>query len=144
MSRLERNLLTFVLLFFLGMFLGKEAHCTTVASQKNRSNAFGAVIYQRNPNSYLAGSVTEVFDIENEKGLVVRVQPISTYAQFTDDILFCGFPVDMLQGKENPMVLVWETTAHRTVNGVGCHRLVSVQEIKSRSGGVLWQNLNPQ
>src|SRR5208337_2609762 len=103
------------------------AHCTT--SQKH-SNSIGTVSYQKNPYTYLSGAVTEVFDIENRKGLVVRVQPTATYSLFTEDVLLCNSPIEMLQGKTNPMVLTYETRAHKTIQDIGCHVLVRVEEIK--------------
>ena len=102
-------------------------HCSV---STKRSNAFGAVTYTNNPYTYLAGSVESAFDIEDEKALVVRIQPISTYMLFSSDILLCGYPLNMFVDKSNPVILVYETQAHRLVEGIGCHNLVSVREVK--------------
>jgi hypothetical protein len=119
--------LTFIVL----LVLLKAGHCATTSTQKeHNNNAFGAVIYQENPYAYIAGYAGEVFEVGSHQGMVLRVQPISTYEQFTVDILFCGYPVDLFQGKENPIVLVFEKQDHRMIQGIGCHRLVAVKEIK--------------
>ena len=111
----------------LGMLIG-FGHCTTTSS---RSNSIGTVQYQENPFTYKVGSVVGAFEVKNSApDMVVRVQPLATYSLFTEDILICGEPVDMLQGKKNPLVLTYETVAHRTIEGIGCHRLVGIDEVK--------------
>ena len=114
----------------LGMLIG-FGHCTTTSS---RRNSIGTVQYQENPFTYKVGSVVGAFEVKNSApDMVVRVQPLATYSLFTEDILICGEPVDMLQGKKNPLVLTYETVAHRSVSGIGCHRLIRVDELQQES-----------
>lgn len=100
------------------------------AISKGSKNSVGTVSYQINPYTYEAGAVITGYDIDDGKGLVLRVQPMGTYSAFSEDLLFCGNPIDMLDGKRNPLVLTYKTVAHRSVRGVGCHELVKVNEIK--------------
>ena len=129
MTRNERlGFITAVVI--LGMLIG-IGHCTTTSS---RRNSIGTVQYQENPFTYKVGSVVGAFEVKNSApDMVVRVQPLATYSLFTEDILICGEPVDMLQGKKNPLVLTYETVAHRSVSGVGCHRLIRVDELQQGS-----------
>jgi hypothetical protein len=119
-----------IMMAILTLITAISGHCTTTSSQKNRSNAFGAVIYQENPYAYIAGYAEQVFEVGSHQGMVLRVQPLSTYELFSVDFLFCGYPVDLFQGKENPIVLVFEKQDHRMIEGMGCHNLVDVKEIK--------------
>lgn len=102
------------------------AHCTTT---KKQGNSLGAVISQDNPLTYKAGWISEGDDVDDGNALVLRMQPIGTYSLFTEDILLCNSPLDMLQGKSNPILLVYETRARRTVQGVGCHKLINALEV---------------
>lgn len=102
------------------------------AAISKKKNSVGFVQYTDNPYTYKAGAVITGFDIEG-KGIVLRIQPTGTYHLFTEDLLFCGDPVEMVEGKHNPVVLTYETVAHRTIQGVGCHRLVNVMEIKTEN-----------
>ena len=101
-------------------------------AKKHHDNTIGTPMYETNPYTYLAGNTTEVFDIESRKGLVVRVQPLHTYELFTEDILFCGSPVEKFLQKKNPMVLTYRIKASRMVEGIGCHELVRVDELKGQ------------
>jgi hypothetical protein len=113
---------------------------TEAAIPKHGSNSLGVVISQENPFTYRAGSVITVFDVEEGKGYVIRIQPYKTYLSFFEDILVCGEhidaggqisdAIDMFDQKQNPLMLVYRIRASRTVEGVGCHELVGVNEIK--------------
>lgn len=123
-----------VLAFLLGLlvFLNINAHCATTSSIKH-GNSLGATISQDNPNTYREGAVLAVAYVgsQGHEGLVVRIQPRGTYALFTEDLLICGAPIEKFEGKTNPMVLVYETVAHSSVEGVGCHQLKIVDEVKA-------------
>jgi hypothetical protein len=101
------------------------------ATTSQHTNSLGAVQYQDNPNTYLAGSVTAVNFVGDPKnyGVVLRIQPIGTYSLFTEDVLFCGDPSDLFAGKIGPVLLVYETVAHHTVGGLGCHQLAIVHAL---------------
>lgn len=114
------------LLLFIVLSLG-NAHAATTATRHN--NSLGVIQYVDNPFTYKEGAVQQGFDIQNGRAMVLRVQPTGTYHLFTEDLLFCGSPRYLLEGKHNPMVLTYETVEHRTIEGVGCHNLVSVHEV---------------
>jgi hypothetical protein len=105
------------------------AGCALAAVPKHH-NSLGTVSYESNPYTYRAGAVVTGFDIDEGKGLVIRIQPIGTYNLFSEDILFCGNPIDKLEGLHNPILLTYATLAHRTVRGVGCHELLRADEVK--------------
>lgn len=109
---------------------------SAAATTKHHDSSIGAPMYQDNPFTYLEGSFTniEYVGTADHSGLVIRIQPRGTYMLFTEDILFCGSSVEKFFGKSNPMVLTYETVAHTTVEGLGCHRLISVDEVKPISG----------
>lgn len=89
-------------------------------------------MYQDNPYTYKVGDITDAVSVQYGKGLVLRIQPAYTYSLFTEDILFCGVPLGLFQGKTNPMVLTYKTQASRMINGVGCHELIHVDQIKTK------------
>ncbi len=110
------------------------AHGATSSGAKK--NATGFLSYTGNPYTYKEGAVRAVAYVGtgHHTGIVVRLQPRATYSLFTEEILFCGSPVEMFEGKQNPMVLTYETVTHTSVEEIGCHRLVSVDEVKSSRG----------
>lgn len=120
-------------LTFAVLLIASTAHCTTSGAKKN---ATGFLAYTGNPFTYKEGAVKAVAYIgtKNNTGIVVRLQPRGTYALFTEEILLCGTPVEMFEGKQSPMVLTYETVAHTTIEDIGCHRLVSVDEVRSTKG----------
>jgi hypothetical protein len=95
-------------------------------------NSLGVVQYQDNPYTYVAGSVIVGYAIDGGKGLVIRVQPLATYNLFTQDILLCDYPVEMLASKMNPMVLTYRTRSAKMISGIGCHDLVRADELKTK------------
>jgi hypothetical protein len=103
-------------------------HATTVGKHRD---SLGIVMQQTNPNSFIAGNVTNVeFAGKPENyGMVVRVQPIGTYTLYTEDILLCSDPSEFFAGHSNPMVLVYETVSHHMVEGIGCHELKAVRDV---------------
>lgn len=110
------------------LFVSSLGNATTTSQHKN---SLGVLMYTSNPNIYEAGSIVNYAIIGKSEGLVIRVQPLATYALYTDEILFCGVPADKIDGHENPMVLIYERQAHRLVDGLGCHELVRVSDIKA-------------
>jgi hypothetical protein len=115
-------LLTLLVLLYTGL--------TEAAISTHGKNSLGAIIYQDNPFTYKAGAIVKGVDVDEGAGLNLEIQSVGTYSLFTEWVLLCGSPVDALNGKKNPMVIAYETVAHRTVEGIGCHNLVKVYEIK--------------
>ncbi len=121
------GLAALICLFVFLAFL--TSHAATVSTQKH-DNSLGVVMYDKNPNIYEAGEILDYTIIGKNEALNLRVQPLATYALYSDEILFCGVPADKLDGHENPMVLIYERVSHRMIDGIGCHELVSVKDIK--------------
>lgn len=128
MTQSTRGLIAFIALFLLVMTLTLLGHATTT---EKHSNGLGIVMQQTNPNTYIEGAVIGAAVIETAVNL--RVQPRNTYNLFTQDILMCdqGHVVALFEGKGNPVTLTYETVAHHTIQGVGCHELRAVDEIKT-------------
>lgn len=117
-----------IVIILIAFFCG-ISHCSVSTKQ---SNAFGAITYNENPYSYIAGSVIDGSVIGDKKGLVLRIQPMGTYELYTEDILFCieDDTADKLNGKTNPVVITYETIAHRSVEDIGCHHLLRIDSLE--------------
>jgi hypothetical protein len=89
--------------------------------------------FTENPYTYKVGALTNASIIGDNEGVVVRIQPLATYSLFTEDLLLCGVPADMFLNKGNPLVLTYKTKASKTVQGIGCHELVRVDEMKTET-----------
>ena len=89
-------------------------------------------VYQDNPYTYKAGNIVSGALVDDGNAIAVRIQPTSTYTLFTEDILLCSSiaTLDLFLNKRNPVVLTYETKAHKTVQGVGCHDLKRVDELR--------------
>ena len=100
------------------------------AISKKHDNSLGVVQYQSNPFTYFEGSLVSGATIDSAVNL--RFSPRQTYGLFTQDILFCDYDnvAEKFAGKKGLVVLSYETVAHRTIQGVGCHDLRSVDEVK--------------
>ena len=101
------------------------------ASTTSYRNSLGVSMYTINPYIYEAGAIADYTIIDGGQGLNLRVKPMATYMLFYDNLLLCGVPADKINGHENPMVLVYERVAHKTIEGIGCHELVEVRSIKA-------------
>lgn len=99
------------------------------ATTIKHNNSLGAVQYQNNPNTYKVGHIVSGANVDGN--LNVRLQPLATYGLFTEEILLCGMPIDKFpENGAAPVVLTYRTQASRLVQGVGCHALVRVDEMK--------------
>lgn len=118
-----------LILFLLSvlMFFANFAHA---AVGKKHSNSLGVVQYETNPFTYFEGALVSGAVIDS--GVNLRFQPRATYGLFTQDILFCDYEDAAVKfaGKSGLLVITYETVAHRTIQSVGCHTLVSVDEVK--------------
>jgi hypothetical protein len=104
-------------------------NASTVASQ--RRNSLGTLAYTVNPYIYVAGAAGKVYDVDNGAALVIEINPVGTYGSYMEEFLFCGTDeLELFRGKKNPIVLTFSSVAHRTVEGIGCHQLIRVDELK--------------
>lgn len=103
------------------------------AISKRHDNNLGVVQYQTNPFTYFEGSLVSGATIDSAVNL--RFSPRQTYGLFTQDILFCDYDnvAEKFAGKKGLVVLSYETVAHRTIQGVGCHRLVGVDKVQDET-----------
>jgi hypothetical protein len=115
-----------LLLSFLLLTLFSSA----AISKKPNTNSLGTVQYQNNPYTYKAGALTAAAFV-GDGGVVIRIQPRGTFSLYTEDILFCAGAVELVGTKRNPLVLTYETQAHHMIEGIGCHKLIYVDEIKN-------------
>ncbi len=80
-----------VALIIFGLFC-LAAHGDTTASHKQRSNAFGATVYQDNPNAYLVGYVSraDVAQVDKDRTIIVlEVRPMNTFQMFSQQLQLC-------------------------------------------------------
>lgn len=98
-------------------------------------NSLGAISYESNPYNYVAGTIVEGEVLEDGKATVLRIQPAYTYELYDESLFLCGDQSDKLDGKNPLMILTYEKLAHRIVDGVACHNLVGVNEIKTDKYG---------
>jgi hypothetical protein len=115
-------LLSVVLIGFSGFAYG--------AVGKKHGNSLGVIQYETNPFTYVEGSLSNVSLVGT--GVNLRLQPRGVYSLFTQEILFCDYDnvAEKFAGKRGLMVLTYETVAHRSIEGIGCHDLRSVDEVK--------------
>jgi hypothetical protein len=127
-SRKSALILLAIFMLVTILVLCGRGHCMTTSKHQDR---ISVIVEQTNPNSFIAGSVTNVEFAGNPEnyGMVVRVQPLKSYILYTEDILLCGNPSDEFAGHRNPMVLVYETQSHHMVEGIGCHELRAVRDV---------------
>ena len=135
----KKTLNTLIRVFFWGtiitgaLLLAAYAH-GSASSKKSNTTCWlpeGCVTqYQDNPYTYKVGKVQGVGTPDT--AIVLRVQPLATYSLFTEDILFCDREkvMRMFVGKRNPFILTYKTQASRLIQGIGCHDLVRVDEMR--------------
>lgn len=119
-----------LILFTLSVLLACLCEFSHGAVSKRHDNSLGVVQYESNPYTYLEGNLVSGAVIDS--GVNLRFQPRGTYNLFTQEILFCDVETvaQKFAGKSGLVVLTYETVAHRTIQGVGCHNLRSIDAIK--------------
>lgn len=123
------KILLLVLLLVLTLLAGKGAF--GAIATKHHDNSTGFVMQQTNPNTYVEGYIRDFARVG--PGLNIRIQPRGMYSLFDQNILFCD--IDNVAAKfdkdlHGVVVLTYETRAHRTIEGIGCHELMFVDEVK--------------
>jgi hypothetical protein len=118
--------------FLLLVGFSIAAHGSTSAPKHD--NSFGAVISNDNPYTYMYGSLVSGAYVGTDKniGLNIRFQPAHTFAMFTQELLFCGDVASEFKDMRGPLVVTYRTRALRTIEGIGCHTLVSVDKVESK------------
>jgi hypothetical protein len=95
----------------------------------NRPNSVGVDETYQNPNTYLLALPVDG-QILDGRFTNIRFQPYATAALFDQTVLFCGDVTEQFDGKRGPVVLTYLTQASGMYQGVGCHTLLSVFEVK--------------
>jgi hypothetical protein len=119
-----------LILFLLSVVLIGFAGFAHGAVNKKHDNSLGVVQYQTNPFTYFEGSISNTSLVGT--GVNLRLQPRGVYSLFTQEILLCDYDnvAEKFAGKQGLLVLTYETVAHRSIEGIGCHDLHSVDEVK--------------
>ena len=102
-------------------------------SAPSRSNSLEAYIPDDNTNVYTYGVIVDTASIE-DRFLNITVQPAYTPELHKEQVLICGSSFEWAKidhlNLHSPMVMTYERIAHRTVHGIGCHNIVSVDYFK--------------
>jgi hypothetical protein len=116
----------FCLIIALALLCVRELHCSTTHP---RPNILGVNETYQNPNTYLLALPVEG-QIIDERFTNIRFAPYNAAALFDESILFCGDVTDEFKGKNGTLVITYLTQASGMYRGIGCHKLVSVFELK--------------
>jgi hypothetical protein len=114
------------------LILSGLGHCATTHTSHN---SLGTIAYQENPYNYIVASAKDAKVVAEGKATSLRLQPMYTYALYDEQLLLCGDESDRLNGTSQPMVLTYERRAHRVVEGIACHELIGVNELKPKKLG---------
>lgn len=115
------------------------ALCRGVEAPPARPNDLGVVLAPPDPNDVLVGSLIggqEIQDGDGRIGIAIRVHPVATYALYDEGLFFCGNVIDQmvvagtLQLRPGNLVFIYRRSASRLINGVPCHALRAVLEVK--------------
>lgn len=138
MGKVAKQALGFVILALVFLvfvaFAITFGHAATTS--KSRSNSLGVEEVYTNPNTYLFALPVDGVTMrgKNDSDLYtnIRFQPYNTMSLYTESVLFCGAVGDQFNGKRGPLVVTYETRAHKTYRGIACHELESVFEVLSQ------------
>ena len=120
---------TFCFLLMLAMYIFmwglEDGNCATSAPLKD--NAFGALIYQENPNDYLMGEIKsgQVVKRGDKRITVLEVLPTNTYGLFSQVVQFCGNQADMINGHRGVVVFTYSKVRHT----MDCNDLYRVDDV---------------
>ncbi len=125
-----KNLVAYIIALALAFLVIAAVLIATgnASTTKARPNSLGIAQFFDNPYSYLFALPIEGKYVDGN--LNVRFQPYATPDLFDESVLFCGDVSEKFDGKKGPLVLTYRTQAGRMVQGVGCHELLSVFEVK--------------
>lgn len=101
------------------------------STSKPRPNSLGVDQIYSNPNVYLFAVPMELVVIRGPKSdlyTVVRFAPYNTMALYDENVMFCG---DVSRTfRRVPSAITYNRRAHRMYDGLACHELEPVFEIK--------------
>ena len=124
-----------LLLVGLMVLLAVTGHCA-ITKQAGSKNSIGYEPYYTNPYQYMYGSAVAGQVLKDAKGRLFTTmvfQPSHTFQLYTEEVLFCGNQAEQFNGEAGrPLVITYERVAHQKVDGIGCHQLESVDEVKDK------------
>lgn len=94
----------------------------------NRKNSLGVTEVYHNPYTYLVAIPIDGHEIDG--GYNIRFWPFSTPLLYDETVFFCSIG-SKFDDKTGPLVIVYETRAHHMHDGIGCHELKAVLELKT-------------
>lgn len=94
-----------------------------------RPNSLGVEETYQNPNTYLVALPIDG-QILDGRFTNIRFAPYATADLYDETVLFCGDVSGQFNGKKGPLVMTYWTQASGKFQGVGCHDLISVFEVK--------------
>ena len=107
-----------------------------ITKQAGSKNSIGYEPYYTNPYQYMYGSAVAGQVLKDAKGRLFTTmvfQPSHTFQLYTEEVLFCGNQAEQFNGEAGrPLVITYERVAHQKVDGIGCHQLESVDEVKDK------------
>lgn len=125
-------LATLVILGILLLLAVPAAHCS--ASSPRTQNSLGVVLSDVNPYVYNVGVMTTGTYLYDSKGRIstnIGFAPYGNHMLYPENLLFCGdVAQQLLEHQQTVIVLVYGRQAHSTIEGIGCHELLTVKEIK--------------
>jgi hypothetical protein len=98
----------------------------------NRRNSLGISDVYENPNTYLFGLPVEGVDLDDGKYVSIRFKPYNTASLYDENVLFCdaGRTMEAFHSTEGPVIVTYQTVAHKMFKGIACHEIVSVFEVQ--------------
>ena len=120
----------------LTVLLSMSAHCATSAPKRG-DNSLGVVVSQDNPYMYNMGAVRRgvIMNYGDRDFTSIEFAPVGGRLIFPENILFCGNHeqelYDLAQAHK-VIVLMYERESHLQLQGIGCHELVGVYEVKGQ------------
>lgn len=96
-----------------------------------RPNSLGVHELYSNPNTYLVATPVEGRILDG-RFTNIRFQPYAAPLLFDESILFCGDVTEKFDGMIGSLAVTFRTQASGRYQGVGCHELVSVFEVKGK------------
>lgn len=123
------------ILLAMALMGGSLAHGMT-SGPRRTDNSLGVLISEDNPFTYNMGIVAHGEIITDAKGreyTAIRFAPYGVPVLMFQDILLCDNQADsLMEHKLKVVVLTYERRAHTMANGVGCHELMDINEVKGQ------------
>lgn len=117
-------------LIFLGVATG---HCTPSGPH---TNSLGVIMVQDNPYTYKEGAIKggAVVQDDHHSAINLVIQPSHMYMLFSEQILLCADDPEKFANipMSSPVVITYETVAHTTIAGVGCHELIGIDIVADK------------